>query len=245
MKLAVRPIVVAAIISLSGLPALSQVDNPADRRLLDLDGASPEEMLQNVPGGQRLLFWSEPNSVWVEVFRAPSVEGLVDDPRSYFKRVVAGGRQWQWRNEGFVPLLSAPAVVSGTASDDDFTEAMTLFSGELAEAPENSAANMVYQFAAPDGQKFKAIQLATTGLCMNGGAVCPLVVLQEGREPIAHLHNLTQEWGFHHENGRTFIEFQSDTSILQIDLANGAERQLAMIAPVAAPNPPRHPRLRE
>ena len=245
MKLAVRPIVIAAFVSLSGLPALSQVDNPSDRRLVDLDGASPDEMLQNTADGQRLLFWSEPDTVWVEVFRAPSVEGLVDDPRSYFKRIVSGGRQWQWRNEGFVPLLSAPAVVSGSANDEDFNAAVAALSGDLAEAPENSAANMVYQFIAPDGHTFKAVQLATTSLCMKGGSVCPLVVIQSGREPVIHLNDLSQDWGFHYENGRTFVEFQSQTSILQIDLDGGAQRQLSMIAPVAAPDPPRHPRLRE
>lgn len=80
-----------------------------------------------------MLFWSVPDGLWIEVFHGRDVTGLVDDPRSYFKRIVAGGRQWQWRNKGFVPLIAEEAVAAGPASAEDFAAAIAPFSDDLAE----------------------------------------------------------------------------------------------------------------
>lgn len=233
-----------AITGLAGLltnPVLAQ-DNPADRSVIDLDGQAPVELLQEWQGGKRVLFWSVSDGLWIEVFHGRDVTGLVDDPRSYFKRIVADGRQWQWRNQGFVPLIAEEAVAAGPTSAEDFATAIASFSDDLAETPENSSANMTYLFRSGSGETIKGVRLATTSICAEGGAQCPLVVLREEQPPRVIFINLDLPWGFLEADGRIFVEYQLETAVSQIDLGTGAVSQLNMIEPAPAQSPPRNPR---
>lgn len=241
MKPALRYIAIAGLAGLLTNPVLAQ-DNPADRTVIDLDGQAPAELLQEWQGGKRVLFWSVPDGLWIEVFHGRDVTGLVDDPRSYFKRIVAGGRQWQWRNKGFVPLIAEEAVAAGPASAEDFAAAIAPFSDDLAETPENSPANMTYLFRSGSGETIKGVRLATTSICAEGGAQCPLVVLREGQPPKTIFINLDLPWGFLEADGRVFVEYQLEAAVSQIDLGTGAVTQLNMIEPAPAQSPPRNPR---
>lgn len=241
MKAALRYIAIAGLAGFLASPVLAQ-DNPADRSVIDLDGQAPAELLQEWQAGKRVLFWSVPDGVWIEVFHGSDVSGLVDDPRSYFKRIVADGRQWQWRNRGFVPLIAEEAVAAGATNAEDFAAAIAPFSDDLAETPENSPANMTYLFRSGSGETIKGVRLATTSICAEGGAQCPLVVLREGQLPRVIFINLDLSWGFQEAGGRIFVEYQLETAVSQIDLETGTVAQLMMIEPAPARNPPRNPR---
>lgn len=241
MKLTARHIVLAALLGVLSQPAFAQVNAP-EKTTLDLDGKLPPEQLQEWEGRKRVLFWSVPDGAWLEIFRAGNVTGLVEDDHSYFKRIVADGRQWQWRNEGFVPLVAEIAVAAGPTSDEDFEAALSMFKADLAEIPANGAGNMTFLHSLETGETVKAVQLATTTICAAGGSECPLVVMRPGRDPKAYFFSLDSAWGFFETDGRFFLEYQRSTSVMQIDLDTGKETELDMIQPKAAQSPPNHPR---
>ncbi len=241
MKLTARHIALAALLGVLSQPAFAQVNAP-EKTTLDLDGKLPPEQLQEWEGGKRVLFWSVPDEAWLEIFHAGNLTGLVEDDHSYFKRIVADGRQWQWRNEGFVPLVAEIAVAAGPTSDEDFEAALSIFEADLAETPANSAGNMTFLHRLETGETVKAVQLATTTICAAGGSECPLVVVRPGREPQAYFFSLDSAWGFFETDGRLFLEYQRPTGVMQIDLDTGKETELEMIQPKAAQSPPNHPR---
>lgn len=241
MKLTAGHIALAALLGVLSQPAFAQV-NALEKTTLDLDGKLPPEQLQEWEGRKRVLFWSVPDGAWLEIFRAGNVTGLVEDDHSYFKRIVADGRQWQWRNEGFVPLVAEIAVAAGPTSDEDFEAALSIFEADLAEKPANSAGNMTFLHRLETGETVKAVQLATTTICAAGGSECPLVVVRPGREPQAYFFSLDSAWGFFETDGRLFLEYQRPTGVMQIDLDTGKETELEMIQPKAAQSPPNHPR---
>lgn len=217
-------------------------DSGQEKSTLDLDGRLPLELLQDRSGQKHILFWSVPDEAWLEVFQGANVTGMVDDNHSYFKRIVADGRQWQWRNSGFVPLVADEAVPAGTTSDADFEDAIGLFADDLAELPENSPANMTFQLETGAGEEIKAIRLASTSICLAGGSQCPLVILREGHEPQSYLISLESSWGFFESGDALFVEYQQPTSVVQINLETGEESQLEMIPPRIALSPPKEPR---
>lgn len=241
MKLTARHIAFAALLGVLSQPAFAQMHAP-EKTTLDLDGKMPPEQLQEWEGGKRVLFWSVPDSAWLEIFRAGDVTGLVEDGRSYFKRIVADGRQWQWRNEGFVPLVAEIAVAAGPTSDKDFSAAVSVFEADLAEKPTNSPGNMTFLHRLETGETLKAVQLATTTICAAGGSECPLVILRQGRDPKAYFFSLDSEWGFFEAGDKLFLEYQEPSSVVQIDLHTDKETELEMIEPKAAQSPPNNPR---
>lgn len=241
MKLIARHIALAVLLGVLSQPAIAQVNAP-EKTTLDLDGKLPPEQLQDWEGRKRVLFWSVPDGAWLEIFRAGSVTGLVEDDRSYFKRIVADGRQWQWRNEGFVPLVAQEAVAAGPTSDEDFSTALSIFEDDLAEMPANGAGNMTFMHRLETGETVKAVQLATTTICAAGGAVCPLVVMRPGHDPKAYFFSLDSAWGFFEAGDTLVLEYQQPTAVVQIDLDTGKETELEMIEPKAAQSPPNHPR---
>ncbi|WP_299592500.1 hypothetical protein [uncultured Tateyamaria sp.] len=230
-----------ALVCALATPASAQ-DSFRTKIDVDLDGAAPDELVEHWQDGQRVLFWSKSDALWVEVFRGQDIVGFVDDPRSYFKRIVADGRQWQWRDVGFVPLIADQAVAAGVASDADFAAAIIPFQNDLASTPENSAANLAYLFRAKSGETLKAIHLATTSICTGGGSVCPLVIIRDGKEPSVVFVKLDLPWGFFEAKDRIFVEYQLDEGVTQIDLDTGAVSDLVLIEPVSAESPPRRPR---
>ncbi|WJS87221.1 hypothetical protein [Paracoccus sp. TOH] len=241
LKLTARHIAFAALLGVLSQPAFAQVNAP-EKTTLDLDGKLPPEQLQEWEGGKRVLFWSVPDGAWIEIFRAGNVTGLVEDNRSFFKRIVADGRQWQWRNEGFVPLVAEVAVAAGPTNDDDFDAAVSIFEADLAEKPSNGAGNMTFLHRTEKGEIVKAVQLATTTICAAGGSECPLVVLRPGRDPQAYFFSLDSAWGFFEAGGKLQLEYQRPKAVVQVDMATGNETELEMIEPKAAQSPPNHPR---
>lgn len=241
MKLTTRHVAIVALLGALSQPAFAQV-NALEKTTLDLDGKLPPEQLQDWKGGKRVLFWSVPDGAWLEIFHAGDVTGLVEDDRSYFKRIVADGRQWQWRNEGFVPLVASVAVAAGPTSDEDFNAALSIFEADLAEKPANGPGNTTFLHRLKTGETVKAVQLATTTICAAGGSECPLVILRPGHDPKAYFFSLDSEWGFYEAGDKLFVEYQQPTSVVQIDLDTGKETELEMIKPKAAQSPPNHPR---
>lgn len=236
-----RNLAIAASLVCFAQAAVAQGD-ATQRAPLDLDGRMPAEQLEDMGGYKRVLFWSSESGIWLEVFRAKAITGLVEDSQSYFKRIVADGRQWQWRNEGFVPLIVNEAVAAGPVSNADFKEALQPFEADLASLPENGSANLAFLHRPQDAEPIKAVWLATTSVCAEGGASCPLVILRPGRDPRAIYISLDSAWGFYEAKGKTYVEYQRQAEVVQIDLETGAETVLAMIEPTTASSPPKEPR---
>lgn len=237
----VRQIACAALLCGLVQPGWSQ-DAHGQKTSLDLDGKSPMEILQEWDGGKRVLFWSAPDKTWIEVFHAKQFTGLVDDERSFFKRIVADGRQWQWRNEGFVPLVAEVAVPAEQTSEADFQAASAVFAADLAELPANGAGNFTFLHQTGAGEGIKVVQLATTTICAAGGSECPLVVLRPQQPPKAYFVRLDSAWGLSDQGGKVYLEYQLDNAVARIDLDTGAEVEISLVAPRAAPSPPSHPR---
>lgn len=233
-------VIIASAFVLLAMPVSAQKGAKIE---IDLDGRGPFELLQDWNGGQRVLYWSSEDQLWVELFEAQSISGLADDANSRLKQIVSGGRHWQWRNTGYVPLVAQPAVPAGPTTEADFAAAIEHLHPDLGEPVQNSAANTTYQMQASTAGPVKAVALASTVLCQEGGAVCP-VVLFSGGVPTSHTY-LSQEdvWGLTISDGLPVLEVQQPASLLQIDVTTGAERELPQFAPRAAedaPNRPRH-----
>lgn len=241
MKRFIRQIFAALVLTATPFSGLAQESVPG-KDTLDLDGKLPPEQLQDWSGGKRVLFWSVPDGLWIEIFRASSVTGLVDDDRSFFKRIVADGRQWQWRNVGFVPLVAEPAVASGPTTDADFAAALTAFEADLGEVPDNSSANLTFLYTTAAGETVRAVRLVTSSICAVGGSTCPLVVLREARPPKPVFFSLEGAWGFFELGGNLLVEHQEEVGVMQIDVETGAVNRLEALVPMAAEAPPKNPR---
>lgn len=241
MKLFTRQIVAALLLFATPCSVFAQESVPG-KDILDLDGKLPPEQLEDWQGGKRVLFWSVPDGLWIDIFRAKSVSGLVDDDRSFFKRIVSEGRQWQWRNIGFVPLVSDPAVASGPTTDADFAAALVPFETDLGEIPGNSPANLTFLYTTASGENVKAVRLVTTSICALGGTTCPLVVLREARPPKPVFFSLDGTWGFFEAGDNLLVEHQEEKGIMQIDVETGVVNRLEAVVPVAAESPPKNPR---
>lgn len=241
MKRFIRQIFAAIIVAAMPFSGVAQESVPG-KDTLDLDGKLPPEQLQDWNGGMRLLFWSAPDGLWIEIFRAASVTGLVDDDRSFFKRIVADGRQWQWRNIGFVPLVAEPAVASGPTTDADFTAALAAFEADLGEVPGNSPANLTFLYTTAAGETVRAVRLVTSSICAVGGSTCPLVVLREAQPPKPVFFSLEGAWGFFEVGGKLLVEHQEEAGVMQIDVETGAVNRLEAVVPMAAEAPPKNPR---
>jgi hypothetical protein len=233
--------VIAGVLGLLAFPVFAQ-DRAGARWEIDLDGKVPPEVIQVWGGGHRVLYWDEKERAWIELYHGSTVIGLVDDPKSFFKRIVSDGRQWQWRNVGFVPLVAEPAVAAGQASEEDFAAAIAPLIGDLAEAPENSSANILYLFKRKNGPEVRAVRLASTVLCSEGGSVCPLVVQREDQPPLAVSFSLDAPWGFNEVGGRLYVEYQKDNELVQVDVVTGTTQNLGVIAPKKAEGQIREPR---
>lgn len=83
---------------------------------------------------------------------------------------------------------------------------------------------MTYLFRSGSGETIKGVRLATTSICAEGGAQCPLVVLREGQPPKTIFINLDLPWGFLEADGRVFVEYQLEAAVSQIDLGTGQSR---------------------
>lgn len=214
----------------------------ASKRSIDLDGKAPAELLQEWDGGQRVLFWSDSDRVWIQLFQGGRVSGVIDDDHSYFKRLVVDGRQWQWRNTGYVPLIEEAAVPASSTTDADFVAAVASLGADLGDQVQNSVANTTYLLKLKDADPVKGVFLASTVLCREGGAVCPVVLFLDGK-PAFHTY-LSQDaaWGLSSENGDLIFEYQLTTSVMQIDVQTGSEHELKQIEPRAAEEAPQRPR---
>ena len=241
LKRFTRQIMAALVLAATPFSGFAQESVPG-KDILDLDGKLPPEQLQDWNGGKRVLFWSVPDGLWVEIFRANSVTGLVDDDRSFFKRIVADGRQWQWRNVGFVPLVAEPAVASGSTTDADFAAALAAFEADLGEQPDNSSANQTFLYTTAAGETVRAVRLVTTSICAVGGSTCPLVVLRDAQPPKPVFFSLEGAWGFIEEEGNLLVEHQEELGVVQIDVETGTVNRLEAHVPMAAEAPPKNPR---
>lgn len=241
---------IAFLVLLAALhPSMVLAAKTTSRVSVDLDGAAPAELIEKLADGHsRLLFWSSESASWLELFRTSGAGGidLLEDPRSSLKMLQADGRSWQWRNEGYVPLVGEVVSPKGQLGERDYARAVQALDAHFDQIPPRSMVDGVYALDLEGaGELTTGVFLRQGELCALGGSLCPLILMSlKGADRRVDL-DAGLPWGISSAKGPSGvrqIEEQRATSVEQIDPITGASGEIEMVRPKAAGEAPYAPR---
>jgi hypothetical protein len=189
-----------------------------------------------------VLYYSEPDSMWLEVWRGKGDEiGIGEIGMSGIRSLHADdGRIWKWQGANYAPTTLGEKPEERTASETEKRATFAALKEEFLEIPTDIEPPDYSAYDAPlkDGDE-TIVYVNSIYFC--GNTACPLVILDGEKRPLSLLY--AYDWDFAIRPERDEEGYPPWSSALQKGLGSSASR-LASRSKLLARNRSRRPERR-